>query len=174
MEQNLRKSVVYVVKASVIAGLVYVIALIFPVEQWTTHVTAAVLNFFGMPAHGHQQYGQVYLEYLQISIDCTAMEVIAIFVGLIAAADAAYKKRVIFAVFCSTTVFIANIFRISIVYYLLEKGVPWWLAHDLFSGSLAILAGMLFLLISEQYIPHVNEQLYCLLDAVETRIIRRQ
>ncbi len=174
MEQNLRKSVEYIVKASLVAGLVYVIALVLPVEQWTSQVTAAVLTFFGMPAHCHQQYGQVYLDYLQISIDCTAMEVIAIFVGLVAAADAAYKKRVVFAVFCSATVFLANIFRISIVYYLLEKGMPWWLAHDLFSGGLAILAGMIFLLISEQYIPYINEALYCLLDAVEQRITRKR
>lgn len=173
MEQNLRKSVMYIVKASLIAGLIYVLALVLPVEQWTSQVTAAVLTLCGIPAHYHYQYGHVYVEYLQISIDCTAMEVIAIFAGLVTAADAALKNRVIFTVFYSGTVFVANIFRISIVYLLLEKGVPWWLAHDLFSGGLAILAGMLFLVLSEPVIPYITETLSSLLDAVESWIKRQ-
>lgn len=162
------ESVLYVVKAGCIAGMVYVGSRILPAEKVTSDVTAAVLNFFGIAAESYEQAGRIYVEYLQISIDCTALEIIAIFLGLILAVKASRTRKVIFSVTGSSGVFLANIARISVVYYLLEKGVPWWIAHDLFSGGLSILAGMLFLVVSEQYLPQINENLYTLLDACET------
>jgi len=162
------ESVLYVVKAGIIAGIVYVGSRILPAERVTSDVTAAVLNFFGIVTESYEQAGRIYLEYLQISIDCTALEIIAIFLGLILAVKASRTRKVIFSVTGSSAVFLANIARISVVYYLLEKGVPWWIAHDLFSGGLSILAGMLFLVVSEQYLPQINENLYTLLDACET------
>jgi hypothetical protein len=69
---------------------------------------------------------------------------------------------------------VVNILRICAVYYLLEQNIPWWLAHDLFSGGLSIMAGVVFLVISERYMPQINENLYTLLDAAETLIARKR
>ena len=157
----------YVVKASLIALLFYAGFSLLPLEKITSDVTAAVLNSFGIAATSYQQEGRIYLEYLHISIDCTALEIIAIFLGLILAANSPITRRITFAGFGSAAVFTANILRIGIVYFLLEKGVPWEIAHDLFSGALSILAGMLFLLVSEHYLPQINETLYALLDSAE-------
>lgn len=168
MNRNLHNALLYVVKASLIAGLFYAGFSLFPLERVTSEYTAAVLTWAGIPAETYEQHGRIYLEYLQISMDCTALEIVAIFLGLILAVTSSLRKRIIFAVFGSAAVFLVNIGRISTVYYLLERGVPWYLAHDLFSGVLSILAGMLFLLISEHYLPEINKNLYTLLDAVES------
>lgn len=161
------ESALYVVKASVIALLLYMGFSFLPLEKITSDVTADVLTLSGISAVSYEQQGRVYLEYLHISIDCTALEIIAVFLGLILAVKSPLSRRIIFSVTGSFAVFFVNIFRIGIVYYLLEKGIPWVLAHDLFSGSLSILAGMLFLMISERYLPQINENLYTLLDAAE-------
>lgn len=170
---NLRnESVMYVVKAGIIAGVIYVVFTFLPSERVTSDITAYVLNMFGIAAESYEEGGRIYLEYLQISIDCTALEIIAIFLGLILAVKGVLTRKVIFSVTGASAVFVANIARISVVYYFLEKGVPWWIGHDVFSGGLSILAGMLFLMASEQYLPQINEHLYTLLDGVETVIAK--
>lgn len=162
----------YVVCASLIALFIYVVASLLPVEKWTSHFTARLVTFLGIPATSYAEHGRIYLEYLQISIDCTALEIIALFLGLILAAPAPLSKRLIFSTIGAVTVFVANILRIGTVYYLLEKGIPWYAAHDLFSATLAILAGVLFLTVSEHYLPQINENLYLLLDAAEHSLSR--
>jgi exosortase/archaeosortase family protein len=170
MNVRLSEPAAYVVKAFCIAVCVYVVIQILPVEMVTSDMTARVLNLVGIPAQCYEQHGRVYLEYLQISIDCTALEVVAIFLGLIMAANAPVARKIGFAIFGAGAVFVANIVRISVVYYLLERDVPWYVAHDIFSGGLAIAAGMLFLVVSEHWMPHINENLYSLLDAAENLI----
>lgn len=165
---KVNNAVMYVVKAAVIAVLFYAVFSFLPLERVTSDFTAAVLNRVGIAAESYEQQGRIFLEYLQISIDCTALEIVSIFLGLILAVDSPFYKRVIFSVTGSAAVFLVNIVRISIVYYLLEKGIPWVLAHDLFSGGLSIAAGVLFLTISEHYLPRINENLYTLLNAAET------
>ena len=174
MNPKNREAVTYVVKSSVIAVLFYVFFSYLPVERVTSDFTATVLTLFGLAAESYEEAGRIYLEYLQISIDCTALEIMAIFLGLIIAARATIMKRIVFSLFSFSCVFFANIARISIVYYLLEKGVPWYLAHDAFSGGLSIAAGIVFLMVSEHYLPQINENLYTLLDAAETRLNPRK
>jgi exosortase/archaeosortase family protein len=164
----------YVVKAAVLSCVCYVGFSLFPLERLTSDVTAHVLNGVGIAAESYEQQGRIYLEYLQISIDCTALEIIAIFLGLILAVKAPLFKRIIFSVTGSAAVFVVNILRICIVFYLLEQKIPWWLAHDLFSGGLSIMAGVVFLVISEHYMQQINENLYTLLDAAETFIARKR
>ncbi len=164
----------YVVKSCIIAVSFYILFSCLPVERVTSDFTARVLNSFGISAESYEEAGRIYLEYLQISIDCTALEIMAIFLGLTLAAKSTLVKRVLFSLFTFSCVFFANIARISIVYYLLERGIPWYLAHDLFSGGLSIAAGITFLMLSEHYLPQVNENLYTLLDAAETRLNLRK
>ncbi|MBU7017392.1 MAG: exosortase/archaeosortase family protein [Theionarchaea archaeon] len=174
MKPKNREAATYVVKSCIIAMLFYVLFSYLPVERVTSDFTAQVLNSFGISAESYEEAGRIYLEYLQISIDCTALEIMAIFLGLILAAKSTLTKRVLFSLFTFFCVFFANIARISIVYYLLEKGIPWYLAHDLFSGGLSIAAGIAFLMLSEHYLPQINENLYTLLDAAETRLNLRK
>lgn len=167
------EAAIYVVKACVIAAVFYAGFSLLPVERWTSEFTADVLTFFGILAESYEQEGRIYLEYLQISMDCTALEVMAIFLGLTLAVNSPSRRRIYFSIFCTTAVFFSNIGRISIVYYLLERGIPWWLAHDLFSGGLSIGAGILFLTLTERYLPPVNTHLYTLLDAAESLLRTR-
>lgn len=162
----------YVVKAALIAVIVYGAASLLPVEKWTSDATASLLTNAGLPAHSYEDNGRIYLEYLQISVDCTAIEVIAIFLGLLLAAPSPLYRRVFLAFLGSLAVFSCNVARIGIVYVLLEKGVPWYAAHDAFSGILAVLAGMLFLAVTERYLPPVNANLYSFLDTVERFLSR--
>ena len=167
------EAVKYVVKACVVAVLFYAGFSFLPVERWTSEFTADVLTSCGIPADSYEQEGRIYLEYLQISMDCTALEVMAIFLGLTLVVNSPLRRRVYFSLFCTAAVFFSNIGRISIVYYLLEKGIPWWLAHDLFSGGLSIGAGILFLALTERYLPQINAHLYTLLDAAESLVRTR-
>jgi exosortase/archaeosortase family protein len=168
----LSESVQYIVKASIIAGVIYGILRVLPAEEVTSLVTAKMLTWLGVPAVSYQESGRVYLEYLYISIDCTALEVVAIFLGLILAVNTKWVPKILFSIFVSGTVFVANIARISVVYYLLEHDIPWYIAHDIFSGGLAIAAGMLFLVVSEQYMPEINQYLYILLEQFENALPR--
>ncbi|MBU7037837.1 MAG: exosortase/archaeosortase family protein [Theionarchaea archaeon] len=175
MELNRLRSepVQYVVRAAVYAAAVYVVASLLPVERITSQATAQFVTVLGMKAAWYQQNGHHYIEYLYISIDCTAMEIVALFIGMIMAAKAGLRRRVIFAVTGSAAVVMVNIGRIGAVYYLLEHDIPWVLAHDIFSGGLAIGSGMLFLLISERHLPQINQNLYALLDMVESAFLKK-
>jgi exosortase/archaeosortase family protein len=173
MNHKLSDALFYLIKSSVIAIAFYIVASLLPMEKLTSDVTAALLRMCGIHAVSYEENGRIFLEYLSISIDCTALEIIAIFLGLILAASSTVPKKTGFALFISLAVFFVNVARIGIVYYLLEKGIPWWLAHDLFSGVLSIGAGMIFLLLSEHYLPSINQHLYTLLDAAESAIRSR-
>jgi exosortase/archaeosortase family protein len=173
MDQNRSDALVYVLRASCIAVCFYAVASLLPLEKFTSDVTAALLRVWGIEAVSFEENGRIFLEYLSISIDCTALEIMAIFLGLILAASSPLLKKSAFAFCITLAVFFGNIMRIGIVYYLLEKGIPWWLAHDLFSGALSIGAGMIFLLLSELYLPIINQQLFTLLDAAESGIRSR-
>jgi exosortase/archaeosortase family protein len=163
----------YVVRAGIYAAIVYVVASLLPVERITSQATAQVVTLLGMKASWYEQNGHHYIEYLYISIDCTAMEVVALFIGMIMAAKAELRRRVIFAVTGSAAVIAVNIGRIGTVYYFLEHDIPWVLAHDVFSGGLAIGSGMLFLLVSERFLPQINQNLYALLDIIEGALLRK-
>lgn len=163
----------YVLRAGIYAAIVYVVASLLPVERITSQATAQVVTLLGMKASWYEQNGHHYIEYLYISIDCTAMEVVALFIGMIMAAKAELRRRVIFAVTGSAAVIAVNIGRIGAVYYFLEHDIPWVLAHDVFSGGLAIGSGMLFLLVSERYLPQINQNLYALLDMIEGALLRK-
>jgi exosortase/archaeosortase family protein len=170
MNQKLNDALFYVMRASLIAICFYMVTSLLPMEKLTSDVTAALLRVWGIEAVSFEENGRVFLEYLSISIDCTALEIMAIFLGLILAVTSPVLKKAVFALCITLAVFFANIARIGMVYYLLEKGIPWWLAHDLFSGVLSIGAGMIFLLLSEHYLPIINQQLFTLLDAAESGI----
>lgn len=174
MNQKLNDALSYLILSSLIAITFYIVASLLPMERLTSDVTAALLRLCGIQVMSHEENGRIFLEYLSISIDCTALEIIAIFLGLILAASSTLYRKIGFALFISLAVFFVNTARIGIVYYLLEEGVPWWLAHDLFSGVLSIGAGMLFLLLSEHFLPSINQHLYTLLDAAESAVRSRK
>lgn len=173
MNQKLNDALFYAIKASVIALCFYFVASLLPVEKFTSDITAILLRSWGIHAVSYEENGRIFLEYLSISIDCTALEIMAIFLGLIVAAPSPPMRKYGYAVGISLAVFFSNIGRIGIVYYLLEQHIPWWLAHDLFSGALSIGAGMIFLGLSQIYLPSINQNLFTLLDAAESVIRSR-
>lgn len=156
----------YVIKAFLIATLIYVIVSFFPVEKLTSESTTCILNFFGIDAKTYEMYGRIYLQDHYISIKCTSVRIIAGYLGLALSTKSPLTKKFIFSVIFSIIAFLLNNARLSIGYYLSEIGIPRILAHDLVWWGFFFAVGMLFFTISKYCLPQINKWMYIHLGKV--------
>lgn len=159
-------SVKYLVKALSIALFIYLLVRFLPMEKFTSDAAAHLLNFFGIRAQTYERQGYIYLQSLYISIECTAMRLIVVYLGLILSSKSTVTKKVILSVIFSAIVFLINVARIDLCYYLSEGGIPRVLAHDVFWYGFVIGGGILFFILSQYYLPHIIGNFHTLLDVL--------
>lgn len=165
VSNKLRGSITYMGKAFCIALLIYTAACLLPVERVTSDCTTNFLNSFGVTATSYEKQGRILMENIPISIECTAVKIIAVYVGLILSVKSSNARKFIFSIAYSLTVFLTNSTRIGITYYLRRADVSWVLAHDVLWIGFFIAIGALFFMVSHYYLPRINENLYIILEA---------
>ncbi len=152
----------YVGKAVCIAILIFAMVSFFPVEKFTSDSTATVLNFLGISAATYVKNGDIYLEGHYITIKCTAMRIIAVCLGLVLSTKSCIAKKLVFSVMFSVIIFLMNVVRLSIGYCLSEKGLPFFVTHDVVWWSFFTVAVIFVFIVSRHYLPQVNENVYTL------------
>lgn len=164
----LRKIIPYMTAVATIVLIIYYLPNYFFLEKSTADHTAFLLNFFGVHVQTKVISENVFLANIKIVKDCTGVQVIAVFFGmLIPIPNAPLQKKLLTLVIVSTLLYIANVLRIALEFYLVYINVlPWFLAHYPLSLLLGIIGVSTLVLVTNRILPEFGDFLF---DVTRTR-----
>lgn len=154
--------------ASTIALALYYIPNYFFYEKIVGENAAFLMTFIGVKGNVWVLGNSVFLNQFEIQRMCTGVQVIAVFLGIIAAIPkVSVKKRIMAFGVVAVSVHLANIGRIAFEIWLLYNGVlPWSLAHYP-TGLLLGIVSVAFLIVAADYfIPEIGDLTLSLLDGL--------
>jgi len=145
--------------AAIIILVIYYLPNYFFLEKTTADHTALLLNFIGMRVQTSVISGDVYLAQIKIVKDCTGVQVIAVFFGLIIPVpEAPLRKKLLALLFVSALLYAANILRIALEFSLLYLNIlPWSIAHYPLSLLLGIMGVLALVFVSDHLLPEFGD-----------------
>ncbi|MGC8850598.1 MAG: hypothetical protein ACP5QI_09030, partial [Candidatus Bathyarchaeia archaeon] len=149
----------YILSFIGIALAIYYIPEYFYLKLATAVNSALILRALRFPSVVRTLDGRVFLNQVEIVKECTGIQVVAVFAGVILPLPKVkwmVKLKALAVV--SLAVYVANIIRIVLELWLLYAGIlPWSLAHEPFGMILSVISVALFLLAANHYIPEIGE-----------------
>ena len=157
--------VVYLATATIIIIVVYYIPNYFFLEKAVAHNTAFLLNSLGIHVETKIISENVFLANVKIVKDCTGVQVIAVFLGLLLPVPVvSWKKKLVTLLCLSTILYGANILRIALEFSLFYlKILPWNLVHYPLSLLLGVIGVFFLLIITDRLMPQFKDFLFSLL-----------
>ncbi len=152
----------YVLSAIAIAFMVYYIPDYSFLERATAHHTALLLNGVGVNVDSKSVGNVAFLDEIRIVKDCTGIQVSAVFLGLILPLpNASLKKKALTLLILSGILYVANILRIALEFWLIYFNVlPWILAHYPLSLLLGILGVFILVLTTDLFLPEFGNLIF--------------
>lgn len=156
------KIILYSVAAIIIILTVYYLPNYFFLEKATAEHTAILLNSLGVPVQTRVLNGSVFLENIKIVKDCTGVQVIAVFLGLIIPVpNAPVKRKILTLAAVSVLLYGANLLRIGLEFSLVYLNLlPWSLAHYPLSLLLGIAGVFILVFVSNRLMPEFGNFLF--------------
>jgi exosortase/archaeosortase family protein len=159
---HLRNVIYYIAVASIIILVVYYLPNYFFLEKAIAHHSVFLLNFLGIQVEVKVISENVFLDGVKIVKDCTGVQVIAVFSGLLLPIpNAPWRKKLFSLLIVSAILYVANLFRIvlefSLVYF---KMLPWFLAHYPLSLLLGIIGVLILVIVTDRLMPEFKEFLF--------------
>ncbi|MEM3607622.1 MAG: archaeosortase/exosortase family protein [Candidatus Bathyarchaeia archaeon] len=149
----------YILSFIGIALGIYYIPEYFYLKLVTAVNSAFILRALRFPGVVRMIDGRVFLNQVEIVKECTGIQVVAVFAGVILPLPRVkwtVKLKALAVV--SLAVYVANVIRIVLELWLLYAGIlPWSLAHEPFGTILSVVSVALFLLAANHYIPEIGE-----------------
>jgi exosortase/archaeosortase family protein len=101
----------------------------------------------------------VYLAQIKIVKDCTGVQVIAVFFGLILPIPGApLRKKLLALLSVSSLLYVANVLRIALEFSLLYLNIlPWSIAHYPLSLLLGVFGVLALVLVSDRLLPEFGD-----------------
>jgi exosortase/archaeosortase family protein len=163
-----RKIIPYIAAAAIIILIIYYLPNYFFLEKATADHTALLLNSLGMSVQTKVISENVFLANIKIVKDCTGVQVIAVFFGmLMPIPNAPLKKKLLTLVIVSTFLYAANVLRIALEFCLVYLNVlPWSLAHYPLSLLLGIIGVFILVFVTDHLLPEFGD---FLLDVTRPR-----
>jgi exosortase/archaeosortase family protein len=157
-----RKIIPYVAAVAIIILAMYYLPSYFFLEKATADHTALLLNALGMSVQTKVISENVYLADIKIVKDCTGVQVIAVFVGmLLPLPNAPLKKKLLTLVVVFTGLHVANVLRIALEFSLVSlKILPWFLAHYPLSLLLGIIGVLILVFVANRLLPEFGDFLF--------------
>jgi exosortase/archaeosortase family protein len=154
-----RKIVAYAAAAAVIILAMYYLPNYFFLEKATADHTVLLLNFIGMHVETRVLSENVYVSQVKIVKDCTGVQVIAVFFGLIIPIpDAPLWKKLLALLIVSALLYVANVLRIALEFSLLYLGIlPWSIAHYPLSFLLGIIGVLALVFVCDRLLPEFGD-----------------
>lgn len=122
----------FLFKVSVIAIIIYFVSNYMVWRRVTAVITSAFLELFGFYTTIVTGSDFVFLEGCAIKKACLLIGFIAIIIGIIWATKISLKKKVLLSLLGTGIMSAWNIVRLSIYIVLIQRDVPYLLAHDVF------------------------------------------
>jgi exosortase/archaeosortase family protein len=156
------KIILYLIAAIIIILTVYYVPNYFFLEKATAEHTAILLNSLGVSVQTKILNGSVFLENIKIVKDCTGVQVVAVFLGLIIPVpNAPFKKKIITLAAVSVLLYCANLLRIGLEFSLVYLNMlPWSLAHYPLSLLLGIAGVFILVFVANHLMPEFGNFLF--------------
>ncbi len=157
-----RALVLYLCIAVIVTLLVYFLPQPFILAIPTAYVSAILLTWIGVPSvitvdwlHGAVYVAVIGFQQFQIVRECTGIQVIAVFAGLILPLPRGTWPRKILAVIVVTIMlFVANVLRVVYEIWLVYLGIlPWELAHYPMSFVLGVVGVFILCIVAIVLVP---------------------
>jgi exosortase/archaeosortase family protein len=120
--------------------------------------STGVLNAIGIKSNFLVLNNRAFVNQIEIVKECTGIQVVAVFSGLIIPLPkVSFKNKIKAVTLVFFAVYLANVLRIVIEIWLLYEGfLPWPQAHGPLGTLLSIISVAIFFLITEKFIPEVS------------------
>lgn len=157
-----RALVLYLSIAIIITVLVYFLPEPFVLAIPTAYVSAVLLSLIGVPSVIFVDWmqGVVFVavtgfEQFQIVRECTGIQVIAVFMGLILPLPrGTWKRKIIAVIIVTIMLFVANVLRVVYEIWLVYWGIlPWEIAHYPMSFVLGVVGVFVLCIVAILVVP---------------------
>jgi exosortase/archaeosortase family protein len=135
-------------------------------ESMTAEHAAGVLNAMGILANSIIVKNGAYVNNVQIVRECTGIQVIAVFVGLLLPLPKiSWSVKLKAITVLGFAVYIANVIRVAFELWLLYAGIlPWSISHGPVGTILGVITVFIFFLVVDRFIPQIGVFLAHLAD----------
>ena len=159
---HLYKIIRYMTVVVTIILVIYYLPNYFFLEKASADHTTILLNSIGINVQTKIISENVYLANIKIVKDCTGVQVIAVFCGmLIPIPNAPLKKKLLTLVIISTILYVANVLRITLEFSLVHFNIlPWYLAHYPLSLLLGIIGVIILVFVTDHILPEFGGFLF--------------
>ncbi len=154
-----RQVIPYVAVVTIVILAIYYLPSYFFLEKATADHTAFVLNALGLSVETKVVSNKVYLADIKIVKDCTGVQAIAVFGGLLLPLpNAPLKKKIHALVIVSTLIYGANVLRIALEFSLVYFEIlPWVFAHYPLSLLLGIMGVIILVFVTDHLLPEFGD-----------------
>jgi len=154
--------ILYIIAAAIIILGLYYLPNYFFLEKATADSTAFLLNSLGMNIQTNVVDENVFLSDIKIVKDCTGVQVIAVFFGMIIPIPKArLHKKLLTLLIISTSLYFANVLRIALEFSLLYLHIlPWSVAHYPLSLLFGVVGVLILVLVSDRLLPEFGDFLF--------------
>jgi exosortase/archaeosortase family protein len=159
---SLKSLIIYVSLAVTIILIVYYLPNYYFLESAIASHSSAILSLLGLQAPVRFADGYALVGNYAVVRDCTGVQVMAVFLGLILPLPrVSWIKKAFSLSLLGGLLYGANLFRVVIEYYLVDaKILPWSLAHYPLSLVLGILGVFFLVLVNNKIIPEFGEYIF--------------
>ncbi|MFH0848181.1 MAG: exosortase/archaeosortase family protein [archaeon] len=169
---NQRKYLLVYLLASVgISSAIYYFPDYTLLELLTARHSAGLLRLLGLQVQNYAVSGASFLDGFEIVRDCTGVQVLAFFAGLVLPAKGiSTLKKALMVFTASTGLYVVNVARIAVQILMYHSGLlEWTEIHDLFGRLLSGMAVFAMVMIYAAIVPEFKEFLLGILSSVVSR-----
>jgi exosortase/archaeosortase family protein len=154
-----RNIIPYIAAAAIITLVIYYVPNYLFLEKAAADHTAFLLNSLGMSVQTRVVSENVFLDDIKVVKDCTGVQVVAVFFGLlIPLPKVPLKKKFLTLVIVSSFLYVANVLRIALEFCLVYFNViPWVLAHYPLSLLLGIIGVFILVFVTDKLLPEFGD-----------------
>jgi exosortase/archaeosortase family protein len=161
---------IYFSLAIFIVLFVYYVPDYYFLEAAVAGHSSAVLSMMGVEAPVHFAGNVVFVGNYAVARECTGIQVMAVFLGLILPLPrVSWRRKLLSLGLLGSLLYGANLFRVALEYFLVDAGIlPWSLAHYPLSLVLGVLGVCLLVLVNDRVIPEFGEYVFSLMGSLKS------
>jgi len=169
-DKDFRDFAIYFFLVTFIILFVYYVPDYYFLEVAVAEPSSAVLSIVGVQAPVHFARGVVLVGNYSVARECTGIQVMAVFLGLILPLPGvSWRRKLLSLGLLFSLLYGANLFRVALEYYLVNTGIlPWSLAHYPLSLVLGVFGVFLLVLVNDRVIPEFSEYIFSLMSLLES------
>ena len=175
-QSDFKGTIIYISLATAITFVVYYMPSYYLLKSSIASFSSSILSLLGLAAPIQHIEGHVILGNYEIVRDCTGVQVIAVFLGLIVPLPkVSWKKKAYSLIVLGILIYLSNLFRVVLEYWLVENHIlPYSIAHYPLSLIMGIIGVFFLVLINNSMIPEFGDYVFTTVRKLEKLIRSRK